>query len=184
MSCIPSIASIYNRYSDSLFAYACHLGFNEDIALDAIHDVFYKLCIDQKFLENISNLKLYLFKSLKNRLIDIYRNHREEPFEEDVSENMSFRFDVTVEDELIREEDLREIRRKVEKVLNGLTDRQREIIYLRYIQEYGYEEIAELMQISVASCRNLLSKSINKLREYTLSVSNLLLFIGDLPSTD
>ena len=73
---------------------------------------------------------------------------------------MSLRLNVTVEDELIQEEDREEIRRKVEKVLNRLTGRQREVIYLRYIQEHSYEEVAKLMQITVESCRNLTSKAI------------------------
>ncbi|MDD4632380.1 MAG: sigma factor-like helix-turn-helix DNA-binding protein, partial [Proteiniphilum sp.] len=48
---------------------------------------------------------------------------------------------------------------------NALTDRQREIIYLRYVQEYDYKQIAELLQISVHGCRKLVSKAILSLRE-------------------
>ena len=32
---------IYNRYVDDLYSYALHLGFGEDVIMDAIHDVFY-----------------------------------------------------------------------------------------------------------------------------------------------
>jgi len=35
------IASTYNEYLDTLYAYALHLGFDEQTAMDAIHDVFY-----------------------------------------------------------------------------------------------------------------------------------------------
>ena len=50
-------------------------------------------------------------------------------------------------------------------MLNSLTDRQREIIYLRYVQGYDYPQIAELLQISVHGCRKLVSKAILSLRE-------------------
>ncbi len=180
-----SISAVYNEYSDNLFAYALHLGFNADIAMDAIHDVFYNLCINRKSLEDITNLKFYLFRALKNRLIDIQRNRKEKyagifVSNESICESMSFRLNVTIEEELIQEEDQMEIRRKIEEVLSGLTDRQREIIYLRYIHEYDYEEIAELMHISVASCRNLISKSINKLKDSALSLSQVGLIISIL----
>lgn len=169
----PYVKSIYIKHIDQLYAYATHLGFDEQVAMDAIHDVFYKLCINSTpaSLEEITNMKLYLFRALQNRLIDIQRTNREYTgilsSDEEIRENMSFRLNVTVEDELIEEEDREEIRRKVENVLNRLTDRQREIIYLRYIQEQSYGEIAELMHISVESCRNLTSKAVNTLREST-----------------
>jgi len=47
------IASTYNEYLDTLYAYALHLGFDEQTAMDAIHDVFYKLCIQHSSLNEI-----------------------------------------------------------------------------------------------------------------------------------
>jgi RNA polymerase sigma factor, sigma-70 family len=174
------IASTYNEYLDTLYSYALHLGFDEPTAMDAIHDVFYKLCTQHASLDEISNLKFYLFRSLRNRLIDMQRTNREYPGMlpvEDIRENLSFQLNVTVEDELIEKEDSEEIRLRVESVLSRLTDHQREIIYLRYIQEYSYEEIAELMQISIAACRNLISKSLSKLKESSLPIIFLFLMI-------
>ncbi|MDD3969018.1 MAG: sigma-70 family RNA polymerase sigma factor [Proteiniphilum sp.] len=164
-----SIASVYNAYMEHLYAYALHLGFEEEVAMDAIHDVFYKLCLQHSSLEKITNIKFFLFRSLKNRLIDLRRTKREYPVsgmpESEICREMSFEFNVIVEDDLIDQEDREEIKKKVEHKLGQLTDRQREIIYLRYIHEYEYEEIAQLMQISVASCRNLLSKALCRLKE-------------------
>ncbi|WP_286860436.1 RNA polymerase sigma factor, partial [Proteiniphilum sp. UBA5510] len=45
-----------------------------------------------------------------------------------------------------------------------LTPRQREIIYLRYMQELDYEEIAILMEINYNSARRLVHRSIEHLR--------------------
>lgn len=184
MTCFLYVKSIYIKYIDQLYAYALHLGFNEDVAMDAIHDVFYKLCINSTSLEDITNVKFYLFRALKNRLIDIQRTNKEYTgilsSNEEIYENMSFQLNVTIEDKLIQEEDREEIHWKVENVLNKLTDRQREIIYLRYVQEYSYEEIAKLMHISVESCRNLMSKTVNKIRENVFFFPQLLLIIANL----
>lgn len=177
------IASTYNEYLDSLYSYALYLGFDEESAMDAIHDVFYKLCIQHASLDEIKNLKYYLFRSLRNRLIDHKRTTREftsssVPIQHlhsregsDTGNPLPFHLNVTVEDELIQKEDAEEIRQKVENVLNRLTDRQREVIYLRYIQECSYEEISEIIQISVAASRNLVSKSIVKLRAASLTMA-------------
>src|SRR5690554_490016 len=177
----PHIASTYNEYLDSLYAYALHMGFDDQTSMDAIHDVFYKLCTHHSSLDEIGNLKFYLFRSLRNRLIDLKRTNREFPGlpspEEHIDDQLPFHLSVTVEDELIMKEDSEEIRQKVEHVLKRLTDRQREIIFLRYIQECSYEEISEIMQISVAASRNLVSKSVTKLRAASLTISLFLLII-------
>jgi RNA polymerase sigma factor (sigma-70 family) len=171
---------------DNLYSYALHLGFDAESAMDAIHDVFYKLCTNHSSLNEINNLKSYLFRSLRNRLIDMKRIDREVNLStiehnnnqiEEYQEGLPFQLQVTIEDELIKEEDAEEIRQKVEDILSRLTDRQREIIYLRYIREQSYEEIAEIMQISVAACRNLISKSIARLKESSLTIALLLLVI-------
>jgi RNA polymerase sigma factor (sigma-70 family) len=149
--------------------------------MDTIHDIFYKLCIQNVSLDEIDNLKFYLFRSLRNRLIDIKRTNREFPAlfpqEEEIDEYLPFKFNVSIEDEIIMKEDSEEIRLKVENVLSRLTNRQREIIYLRYVQEYNYQEISDIMQISVEASRNLVSKSIVKLRIASHTLSMLLLFV-------
>jgi RNA polymerase sigma factor (sigma-70 family) len=94
-----------------------------------------------------------------------------------IEADLPFQLNVTVEDEFIEKEEAEKIREKVENVLSQLTHRQREIVYLRYIQECSYDEISEIMEISVAASRNLVSKSIAKLRVASLATSSLLLII-------
>lgn len=172
------IASVYTHHIDDLFTYAVYLGFDKSIVMDAIHDVFCKLAADKSRIETIDNLKFYLFRSLKNRLYDMHKTRKEHIDIENihVSQDMPFNISVTIEDTLIEEEEQIQIRTQIEEMLDALTARQREIIYLRYVQEYDYEEIAELLHISVHGCRKLVSKAIQSLREkYGPSLISLLL---------
>lgn len=178
---LPNISSIYKEHLDALYAYALHLGFDEQTAMDVIHDLFYKLCTRQTSIDDLGNLRFYLFRSLRNRLIDIRRSQREfailEVEDQETIGELPFHLEVTVEEEMIMEEEKEEIRKKIEKVLSGLTHRQREIIFLRYFHEYSYEEIAAIMQISVESSRNLLSRTITRLKDSPLTVWTILLFL-------
>lgn len=171
------IDSLYNEYIDDLYMYAQNLGFNKQFSMDAIHDVFCKLYVDTDIVANISNTKFYLFRSLKNRLIDIYRSQREFVDYENNSkaDSMPFILKVTIEDKLIEDEDRLKLKERVDKILAVLTDRQREIIYLRFMMDYDYEEISQLMDISVPACHNLMSKTIKKLKKENLSLFLLLL---------
>lgn len=161
------IASIYTLYVDDLFTYGCYLGFKGEIVKDAIHDVFIKIATDSNLLDNVSNTKFYLFRSLKNRLLDIHKNQKKHIGLENIDTALEIPFNiaVNVEELMIEEEEQREIKTGIEQMLDILTDRQREIIYLRYVQGYDYPQIAELLHISVHGCRKLVSKALLSLRE-------------------
>ncbi len=162
------IAIIYNQYVDDLFIYAQYLGFEKEGAMDAIHDIFCKISEDAEKLDNIENIKFYLFRSLKNRLIDISKSKRENveiKTDIEMHPEIPFKFHVSFDDEIISDEDKAQIKQQIEEMLSILTNRQREAIYLRYIQEYDYPQIAEILNISIHSCRKLVSNSILRLRE-------------------
>lgn len=167
-----NLTALYNLYVNDLFTYGCYLGFEREIVKDAIHDVFVKLTTNESKLNQIAQIKIYLFKSLKNRLIDIYKGTKREvtlgndmPFEGLSIEEMPFNIVVNIEEDLIEEEERLQIKTEIEEMLNSLTERQREIIYLRFVQEYDYKDIAELLNISVHGCQKLVSKAILSLRK-------------------
>ena len=161
------ITTIYDAYVNDLFTYGLYLGFDKESVKDAIHDIFLKLATNRSFLDNTENIKFYLFKSLKNRLIDIHKNRKEHVALEatEMSLETPFNMVVNVEELLIEREEKLHIKNEIEQMLDLLTPRQREIIYLRYVHEYDYKQISELLQISVHGCHKLVSKAILSLRE-------------------
>lgn len=171
-----NIDAIYREHVHDLFSYAMHLGFDRETCKDAIHDIFYKLCTDHICLEQITNFRFYLLRALKNRLLDIHKQKKDviALSADAFFEELPFTVRVTVEDELVRWEEEQAVKETVESLLQTLSDRQREVIYLRYCHECDYEEIAQLMNISVNSCRNLLHKAILNLKKYTLIIFSIL----------
>jgi RNA polymerase sigma factor (sigma-70 family) len=164
---------------EELFTYGLYLGFKKEIVMDATHDLFCKIASEETLLNDVSNIKFYLFKSLKNRLYDIHKQNRYHLDLENMDDSlleMPFNINVNVEEIIIEKEEQSEIKKEIEQMLSTLTPRQREIIYLRYVQGYDYNQIAELMQISVHGCRKLVSKAIITLREkFGVLISLLLL---------
>lgn len=171
--------SLYREHVHDLFSYALHLGFDRETCQDAIQDVFCKLCTDPIEPASIQNMRFYLLRALKNRLLDLHkqkRNVSELPLDT-IPEDLPFTIRVTVEDEWIESEEHEKTRQLIERMLQSLTDHQREIIYLRYTHECSYEEIAQLMNISVNSCRKLLYKTLLKLKSLSLPLSCFLFFM-------
>ena len=53
----------------------------------------------------------------------------------------------------------------IKRILDGLTPRQREIIYLRFLHQMDYKEIAVIMNLSEQAARNLTHRAMDKLRK-------------------
>ena len=58
--------------------------------------------------------------------------------------------------------------RKLGQAVVGLSGRQREILYLFYVKNLSHREIATLLSISVQSSKNLLFRTVSRLKELML----------------
>lgn len=157
-----AFALLYNQYADLLFSYGTGLGFAKEDIEDSMQEIFCNLYLNHSKIHEINNLKFYLLRALKNRLLNVSQASRTQNFID--MENVDFYTEVTVLDDLIDAEDRTAIQKKIQSYLDELTGRQREAIYLRYIEDLDYEEIAELMNMTVPSVRNLVFKAIKQLR--------------------
>jgi RNA polymerase sigma factor (sigma-70 family) len=162
-----AFSSIYNKYADELFGYGIGLGFERETLKDAIQDTFYAFYAGKNRLTGIHNLKYYLFRMLKNRLLDIYKSaiHTNRV---ELSEEMAFSVKTTILDNLIAGEEKIALQTRIDNLLNTLTDRQREAVYLRFMQEMEYEEIGRLLEMTPQSVRKLIFRAIKRLREENL----------------
>lgn len=167
---------IYNKYANDLMAYGTGWGIDRETLKDAIQDVFYKLYTNRKSFEHTKNLKLSLIRSLKNRILDL----RKTSIETVSIDNIEFTIQPMVTDVLIEEEDRKTIEEQIEVYMNLLTSRQREAIYLRYIDEMDYEEIAEILDMTAPAVRKLVCRGIARLRMESLNYLPLYLLLLEL----
>lgn len=160
------ITEIYNAYVDDMYTYGLYLGFKEEDVIDATHDVFVNLCESKREIKEILNIKSFLFKSLRNRLIDIKRSSKSISFDNYTDTNTLFTdTQKTPEDKIINIEDSKEIELKINEMLMLLSPMQKEIIYLHFIQEQDYKHIAEIMDVNYNNCRKMVYKALSTLRE-------------------
>lgn len=170
-----AFAQLFEIFSEPLFRYGMKFLNNQDLIKDCIQDLFIKLYSSRNKLSFHDNPRLFLYKSLKNELIDKLRQEKRQQISflppEDLHFSVEYYFDPEEEDE-----ESSELKEKFEQVMSMLTDRQKEAIYLRYQTEMTYEEISQLLNINVQSVRNLIHRAIENIRsEMNLSVFLLLL---------
>ena len=121
-----AFASLYDRYANLLLSYGIGLGFGREDIKDAIQEIFCNLYLHHLQVGEIRNLKFYLLRALKNKLLNIYRVTMDTyPVE---VEEMGFQTEVDILDGLIDEEERELLKQKIKSYLNTLTSRQREAI--------------------------------------------------------
>lgn len=172
------IRTIYYNNVQNLYTYGIGLGFSKEEVKDSIQDVFYKLLCKQDELDKIQNITFYLMKMLKNHLLNAHRNSAILEKIDNLAQQVSI--NVTVLDKIISEEERVALESRIKKLLLPLTDRQREAIRLRFLEELDYEQIAILLDMSVPSVRNLVARAVSRMRKEDLLILIFLLKISPL----
>ena len=145
-----------------MFQYGIRFKDDPEFIKDCIQDVFFKLIQAGQKLSSTENIKFYLFRALKNAIYkEIDKNKKT-----DIAEFSSLKFDspFTLEEELIEKENISVKETALLKALSELSERQREIIYLRYECGMDYDQICEIMQLNNDSARKLVYRAIKSLR--------------------
>lgn len=170
-----ALSGIYHKHIDALYNYGIKFNPNGDFVKDCIQELFFELINHRANLGATNNIRFYLLKSLRRK---ISRNGkvlhlRFDNNVDDVSTNSV----PSVENELIDEEVNFEMQGKIKVLLQKLSKRQKEAIYLKFYQELSYEEISEIMSISYQSSRTIIFKAIKTLRQEVGSSNIISLFL-------
>ncbi|SEA14510.1 RNA polymerase sigma factor, sigma-70 family [Porphyromonadaceae bacterium KH3R12] len=155
----------YRYFINDLYAYGRSLGVEEKYVMDAVQDVFLKVFFEKPHLKSVEHFKYFLFRSLKNRLYDLFKSKSFSKTAHIGGEVLNFSIKTTVLDDMIEAEDRTIIQQKIEKLLSVLSPLQKEALYLRYMQDLDYAEISEMMGKTEVSVRKLVSQAIRKIRK-------------------
>ena len=171
-----AFAYIYTRYSPNLYEYGMRMLQDEDVTRDVMHDLFVKLWQNRQSAGSTNNIKYYLITSLRN-LIFTRKSIDNRMLHEELHESTGFNMEFTPESEYIRKEQLGQLSELLLEALNKLSPRQKEIIYLRYFEELDYNEVAELMNMSVKAAYKLSARALDTLREIMKIPITLIFFL-------
>lgn len=158
---------VYNFYSGGMYKYGYKFTQQTELIEDVVQDVFVHLWKSRSRFTIQKSIKFYLLSSFRRKLFKrLQTNQRMESLEDYHS---SASWQESIEEILSENQIVLESAAKINRALDSLSIRQKEAIYLRYIQELSYEEISILMDIQVPSLYNLIFKGIKRMREFLTS---------------
>jgi len=163
-----AFASIYNLYINGLYAYGSSITSSIDMVEDAIHDVFVDVYMHRENLKNVRNLKHYMMSAFRHRLLYLLKRNKQN--REITKEDISGLIENDFHDSWIEHEEESEKSQLVQQMLSRLNPHQQEALHLRFIEGLSFDEISKIMQINHQSVKNLLQRTITKLKsEFALS---------------
>ena len=161
------LSAVYQEFFPILIRYGLRYNSNFDVVKDCIHDVFLNLC--EK--ENISEIRAmgpYLLRSLKNALLNYESRTPKYHSIDETSHN--YRHECSVEDQFIKSETEQLDLLFIENALNILTDKEKEIVYLFYIEQKNYDDICKITGLTRQYAKKLVHKALGRIRENISSV--------------
>jgi len=168
---MDALGELYDLYVDELFSYGMEKVHNKTRVMDGIHDLFVDL---YKYRSNIAipaNVKYYLLKSLKRKVYRKQTPKQNINLEDSFLENNKFNPALSCEEEIIEVEHSIEKKNKLKTALTFLTNRQQKVLQLKYTDNQTYSEIAETMNISIATSRTLVYRALSVLRKHCVSLA-------------
>ncbi len=144
--------SIYNSHYKMLYNFG--LKFLKPAKVeDCIHDTFLNILNYKTTISEVKNVKAYLFKSFRNQAFKLINSNK-------LDFNLVEGNIPSRDDDYDNEKSIIVLKQLIEK----LSPREREIIYLKYFQGFNNIEISELLGIKYQTVRNILSGAIKKMR--------------------
>lgn len=153
-----NFSSLFDQYYEALCFFADKYLDDLDMSRSVVQDVFVNIWTKRENISPKFSIKSYLYFAVRNRALDhLRRNKRNVEFSEGVENNLLVPFDDRVEEA--------EITARVNKSINELPERCREVFILCRFEGLKYSQCAEQLNISVKTVESQMAIALKRLRE-------------------
>ncbi len=157
---------LYRLHVKAMYRYGMSLvAASEAFVFDCIHDVFTEIWIKRNRLTVPDNVRYYLLKALKNRILHLLsrKERSHQTFNEEFED---FLVEPSAEEIFTQKEEASNRQEMITKLVSQLSHRQQEALRLRFAENMNYEQIAEIMLVNKQSAQNIVFRAVEKLRTW------------------
>lgn len=158
MSFDQPFEQFYRKYQPSLVAYALYLIKSKEDSIEIVNDVFVAIWNKKDNLQIGDGLKAYLYTSTKNRCFNFLKKKR---IEFSDLQDLDVASDQQADAKLQQQEEVA----SVQAVLEMLPPRCKQVFVMSRIDGFKNKEIAELLEISVKTVENQMTKALKIFKE-------------------
>ena len=160
---IEAYSILYKEYYRKLYNYGRKFSHDTALVEDCIQEIFFDLWSRRVKLKRIDSLNSYLYSAFRYTLIKKLKDQQRLSLREEHEEDAPFEF--SVENVIIEQEQNAEDQKSLKEACKFLTPRQYEAIFLRYYEKLSYQEVADILKISVKATYKIMARSISTLKD-------------------
>ena len=158
----------FNIFYDDLYRFGLSLYKNPELVKEGIHNLFLELWKIRHKLADVQNIQQYTLTIYKRILYKTYQQLSAETQTGHLVDDISIEnipVEPSYESILIASQHDEHMKKRLQKALNQLSPRQKEIIRLRYFDTVSFKDIADQTGLSERTIYNTLHNAIKVLRD-------------------
>lgn len=151
---------------NKLFRFALKFLGNEEEAKDVVQEVLIRVWNGGEQLKEIQNWEAWCMRITKNLSLDRLRvltRKQTQPIEE----SYHIRHEAPTPD---TSTEANESMQKITEIIAALPEKQRQVIHLRDVEGYSYQEISEILEIDMNQVKVTLFRARNAVREKMIKI--------------
>ncbi|WP_161964359.1 RNA polymerase sigma-70 factor [Mucilaginibacter endophyticus] len=160
-----AFTTIYNAYSKQIYRYAIRFVKSNDIAEDAVHDIFVKLWNNAADLDIQVSIQSYLYRLAHNHLLNLIRREAVEGRYIDEIMNNATEFSQNTEETI----QYRETLAKTQQAIDNLPPQRKLIFEMGRGEGMSHKQIARELNIADSTVNNQIVKALKSIKEHLLA---------------
>jgi len=164
---------IYRRYWSLMYMHALKMLKDEDDTRDVLQDAFTCLWLNRKTIDENSNLAGYLYTCTRNKVLDLIARQR---VRVNYLDSLAF-FIETNNNRIIDSITEKELAQALEKEIQQLPAKMKQIFEMRIHKHLSYKEIAAELSLSDKTVKKQISNAIKVLRPKLHHLSGWAVFL-------
>jgi len=157
---------LFDTYFDRLYRYVFRYLQSGDESQDVVHDVFLQIWRQRRRIGLERDLRTYLYATARNHALDLLKHRKvEQRFRESRAAALAAEQGIGSAPDPESELEARELAAAIQKAIDTLPRRQREVLQLRWQGLLSYDEVAKLLNISPKTVAVHLARAFQHLRQ-------------------
>lgn len=159
---------LFDRYNKRLFNFLARMTMDRDLAEDLTQNTFLRMIRYRSSYKSGRKFQSWIYQVARNVFSDHYQVSKKKKADH---------MDIEKVGEWVADEGeghtIDEQEKLLHKSMQMLNDEQRELLILTRFQHMKYEEVAEMMETSVANIKVRVHRAISKLREHYFQLEKI-----------
>ena len=164
---IDSASILYDRYSKRLFNYFVKISFDRELSNDMLQNTFLRMIKYRHSYKEEKIFQAWIFQIARNVFTDELKGKKL---------NTSDHIDVYNLEKGGSDHEASEMEQKeriLHQAMSRLDDESREILVLSRFQDMKYEQIAQILNLTVSAVKVKVHRAIKKLRIYYVEIEKI-----------